>query len=135
MTRYLLDTDIVSDLIRNPQGKVARKIKAVGESRICTSVIVACELKFGALKRGSEALESRLRTVLDLLEVLPFEASADDCYALIRCQLERAGTPVGGNDLLVAAHAMSLGLTVVTNNSAEFGRIQNLQSANWLAEN
>ena len=130
--RYLLHTNIVSDLVRNPQGQAAKRIRKVGEFRVCTSIIVAAELRYGAAKKGSERLTAQLEAVLGVLEVLPFESPADVTYGLLRAQLDSAGTPIGGNDLLIAAHAVSLGHTVVTDNASEFGRIQGLRYENWL---
>lgn len=129
--RYLLDTNVVSDIIRNPQGPVAQRV-AAHEDQVCTSVIVAAELRFGAAKRGSERLTVRLERVLDELVVLPFDKPADVAYAHIRLQLEAAGTPIGGNDLLIAAQALSLGYVIVTDNEREFRRTPGLEVENWL---
>ena len=130
--RYLLDTSIVSDLIRNPQGKVAQHIRRVGEAQVCTSIIVAAELRYGANKKGSPKLSSQLELVLGALEILPVETPADAEYGALRTQLERAGTPIGANDLLIAAQALALGYTVVSDNDKEFSRIQHLRCENWL---
>lgn len=133
--RYLLDTNIVSDLIRAPQGRAAKRIQVVGEALVRTSIIVAAELRFGARKRGSPRLTERLEAVLAVMEVVPFEAPADEVYGQIRARLERAGTPIGGNDLLIAAHAMALGDTIVTDNEREFARVEGLSVENWLRGN
>jgi len=130
--RYLLDTNIVSDLIRNPQGKVAQHVRRVGETEVCTSIIVAAELRYGATKKGSPRLSSQLEAVLGALEVLPLETPADTTYGTLRTRLERAGTPIGGNDLLIAAHALALGYTVVTDNDKEFTRVGAIRCENWL---
>ena len=130
--RYLLDTNIVSDLVRNPQGTVARHIRRVGETKVCTSVIVAAELRYGAAKKASQRLSSQVDAVLGALEVLPLEVPADAAYGLLRTRLEKGGTPMGGNDLLIAAQAISLGYTIVTANEREFARIKNLRRENWL---
>ena len=132
--RYLLDTNIVSDLVRNPQGRVTQRIRAVGEAQVCTSIIVAAELRYGAAKRGSARLTAQLGAVLETLDVLPFEAPADVTYALIRARLEEKGQPIGGNDLLIAAQAGALGHVVVTDNEREFARINGLTCENWLRE-
>jgi tRNA(fMet)-specific endonuclease VapC len=132
LTAYLLDTNIVSDLIRNPQGQVARRIREVGEALVHTSIIVAAELRFGATKRGSPRLTAQLEAVLGALDVLPYEAPADAIYGKIRTGLEQAGTPIGGNDLLIAAQAMALGYTIVTDNEAEFACVTGLPRENWL---
>jgi tRNA(fMet)-specific endonuclease VapC len=130
--RYLLDTNIVSDLIRNPQGPVAQHIRRVGETQICTSIIVAAELRYGATKKGSLRLTAQLEAVLGALDILPFETPADAAYGLIRTQLEQAGRPIGGNDLLIAAQAIALGYTLVTDNEGEFARVDGLPRENWL---
>ena len=132
--RFLLDTNIVSDLVRNPQGRVAQKIRQVGERRVCTSIIVASELRYGAAKRQSVRLAAQLEAVLGALEVLPFEAPADATYGMLRARLEKAGRPVGGNDLLIAAQTVALGYTIVSDNEREFARIPGLPHENWLRQ-
>ena len=134
MKHYLLDTNIVSDLIRNPQGRVTQRIREVGESQVCTSIIVAAELRYGATKRGSQRLTAQLEAVLGVLEVLPFETPADAAYGLLRTRLEQAGQPIGGNNLLIAAQAIALRHTMVTDNEREFARIEDLPCENWLRE-
>jgi tRNA(fMet)-specific endonuclease VapC len=130
--RHLLDTNIVSDLVRNPQGRIAARIAEVGEDAVCTSVIVAAELRYGAAKKGSERLTTQVERVLAALTILPFEEPADVAYGKLRTQLEAAGTPIGGNDMLIAAHAMSSACTLVTDNEREFARIGELNVLNWL---
>ncbi len=135
--RYLLDTNIVSDLVRNPQGKVARHVRAVGEKHVCTSIIVAAELRYAAdkkraAKKGSPRLSSQLDAVLGALEILPFETPADASYGLLRTRLEQAGTPIGANDLLIAAQTLALGYIIVTDNEREFSRVKGLRLQNWL---
>jgi tRNA(fMet)-specific endonuclease VapC len=130
--RYLLDTKVVSDLVRNPRGKVAARIADVGEESVCTSIIVAAELRYGAARKGSERLLAQLVTVLGALEILPFEKPAEITYGDLRARLEAAGKPIGGNDMLIAAHAISLGLTIVTENEREFSRVEGLPFENWL---
>jgi tRNA(fMet)-specific endonuclease VapC len=132
--RYLLDTNIVSDLVRRPQGRVAKRIGEVGEANVCTSIIVAAKLRFGASKKGSARLTAQLEAVLGVLEVLPFEAPADAVYGVLRARLEQLGQPIGGNDLLIAAQTLALGYTLVTDNEREFRRISELACENWLRE-
>jgi tRNA(fMet)-specific endonuclease VapC len=131
-TRYLLDTNILSDLIRSPRGQVAARIAQVQEDNVCTSLIVASELRFGAAKRGSERLSRQLEVVLAVIDVLPLQTPSDRHYADLRLTLERAGTPIGPNDMLIAAHALSLGATLVTANLREFRRVPGLSVVNWL---
>lgn len=130
--RYLLDTNIVSDLVRHPQGRIADHIRKVGEAQVCTSIIVAAELRYGAAKKGSPRLTTQLEAVLGSLSVLALETPADAAYGSIRARLEAAGRPIGGNDLLIAAHAMAVGCIVVTDNESEFARIDGLPRENWL---
>jgi tRNA(fMet)-specific endonuclease VapC len=130
---YLLDTNIVSALIRNPQGPVTRRIARVGEEKVCTSIIVAAELRFGAAKKASPKLAEQLERVLAALPVLALEPDADRRYGELRAELERSGTPIGANDMLIAAHALALGLTLVTDNTSEFQRVTGLPVKNWLA--
>ena len=129
---YLLDTNIVSDLIRNPQGRVADHIRRVGEASVCTSIIVAAELRYGAAKKDSPRLAEQVHAVLGAFDIVAFEARADTAYGLLRVRLEQMGKPVGGNDLLIAAQAVALGLTIVTDNEREFARIDGLPCENWL---
>ncbi len=132
MTRYLLDTNILSDLIRNPQGRAARRIAKAGEDNVCTSIIVAAELRYGCAKSGSARLRLAVEELLNEIDVLPFEAPADADYGAIRAALETAGTPIGGNDLLIAAHAKALGATIVSANTSEFRRVSGVKVENWL---
>src|SRR5215469_725819 len=130
--RYLLDTNVVSDLVRNPQGKVAQHIRKVGETQVCTSIIVAAELRYGAAKKGSPRLSAQLEAVLGAIDVRPFEAPADATYGLLRSRLEQFGRPIGGNDLLIAAQTVAMGLCIVTDNEREFAKIKGLPRENWL---
>ena len=130
--RFLLDTNVVSNLIREPQGRVADRIKALGENRICTSIIVAAELRYGAARMTSPRLSVQVEAVLNVIDILPFDSPDDEAYGLIRTQLELAGTPIGGNELLIAAQAMTLDYTLVTDNENEFARISGLRIENWL---
>jgi tRNA(fMet)-specific endonuclease VapC len=129
----MLDTNIISDLIRNPQGKAARRIAKVGEDNVCTSIIVAAELRYGSAKSGSKRLRKAVEDLLGEISVLPFDDPADAEYGGIRSELEAAGKPIGGNDLLIAAHASATGATIVTANTNEFKRIRGLNVENWLA--
>lgn len=132
MTRYLLDTNIISDLIRNPQGKAAKRIVKVGEDKICTSIVVAAELRYGCAKSGSKKLLGAVEDVLAEIDVLPFDVPADAEYGEIRAGLEAVGKPIGGNDLLIAAHALATEAIIVTANADEFKRVRGLKVENWL---
>jgi tRNA(fMet)-specific endonuclease VapC len=133
LTRYMLDTHIISDLIRNPQGKAAKRIARAGEHNICTSIIVAAELRYGCVKSGSKRLLKAIEDLLGEIDVLPFDVPADAQYGSIRSELEAAEKPIGSNDLLIAAHARTTGVTLVTANLKEFKRIDGLNVENWLA--
>ena len=133
MTRYMLDTNIISDLIRNPQGRAAKRIAKVGEGNICTSIIVAAELRYACAKSGSKRLLKAVEDLLGEIKLLPFDVPADAEYGGIRSELEAAGKPIGGNDLLIAAHAYATGATIVTDNTDELKRIRGLNVENWLA--
>ena len=130
--KYLLDTNIVSDLVRNPQGDVFRQILKAGAGRVCTSILVACELRYGACKKGSAKLTEQLEAVLSALPVLPLESDVDRHYADIRTELEQRGIPIGANDLLIAAHARAKALTLITANNREFDRVPGLSTKSWL---
>jgi tRNA(fMet)-specific endonuclease VapC len=130
--RYLLDTNIVSDLVRNPRGTVARRLALSGEKSICTSIIVAAELRYGAAKSGSARLASQLEAILGAIEILALEAPADVSYGILRAELERSGRLIGPHDLLIAAQALASGHTIVTDNEREFSRVKGLSIENWL---
>lgn len=129
---WLLDTNALSELIRNPGGPMVRRLSAEAADAVCTSIVVACELRFGARRKGSAVLTQRVERLLATMVVLPFDEPADEHYADIRAVLERAGTPIGSNDLFIAAHARSRGLTLVTHNLREFERVPGLKVADWL---
>src|SRR5262249_37403469 len=101
----------------------------MGEASVCTSIIVAAELRCGATKRGTARLLAQLDAVLGALEVLPFEAPADGVYGVLRARLEQAGQPI---DLLIAAQVISLGCVLVTDNEREFAPIDEISRENWL---
>jgi tRNA(fMet)-specific endonuclease VapC len=122
----MLDTNIISDLIRNPQGRAAKRIAKVGEDKICTSIIVAAELRYGCAKSGSKRLFKAVEDLLGEIDVLPFDTPADTDYGGIRSEL------IGANDLLIAAHAYATGATIVTAITDEFRRIRGLKVENWL---
>lgn len=132
--RFLLDTNILSSLIRDPHGRIAERIKTVGETSVCTSIIVAAELRYGAAKKASGKLTSQVAAVLGAIDILPFDSPADESYGAIRAKLELAGASIGGNDLIIAAQALTLGLTLVTDNVQEFSRVDRLRIENWLRD-
>jgi len=130
---YLLDTNILSDLIKRPTGTVARKIASLDSDEMCcSSVIVACELRYGAFKKNAPALTVKVNQLLDTIALLPLDLEVQYKYAELRTALEKSGTAIGSNDLLIAAHALTLNLIVVTANEREFSRVPELIVENWL---
>lgn len=132
---YLLDTNIVSHMMRNANGQAMRRVQALmaaGDgSQICTSAVVGCELLFGIHRIDSPRWRARYAEAMSLLTVMPLDDSVCEPYARIRTALERAGTPIGANDCLIAAHALALGATLVSAD-VEFQRVQGLKTENWL---
>ena len=129
---YLLDTNVRSHLVRQPQGPVAAHIADVGEANVLTSVIVACELRYGAARRGSKKLTRQVEAVLSAMTIKPLESDVERVYASIRVALERKGTPIGAHDMLIAAHARTIDAVCVTDNVAEFKRVPALKVENWV---
>jgi tRNA(fMet)-specific endonuclease VapC len=129
----MLDTNIISDLVRNPAGKVAKKIRKVGDDNLCVSIVTSAELRFGCIKRGSPRLTETIEQILAELEIVALDHPADAEYGRIRHELEQAGKPIGPNDMLIAAHALCLGVVLVTANASEFKRVRGLKVENWLA--
>ena len=134
-TLYLLDTNIISDMMRNPRGitnkQLAARIAKVSGLRVCTSAIVDCEVHFGLRRKASLKLEKAYAELLQIVDVLPLDLQVTPHYAQLRTYLEAAGTPIGANDTLIAAHALALGATLVTAD-VEFTRVPGIQVENWL---
>ncbi|MCJ2080808.1 type II toxin-antitoxin system VapC family toxin [Methylobacterium sp. J-090] len=130
--RYLLDTNILSALVRAPDGPLRDAIARVGEQNVYTSVIVASELRFGAAKKGSERLSRQVDAVLNAVTIASLSVPVDRTYAELRRKLEADGTPIGANDLLIASHAICDGSVLVTDNVGEFSRVPMLDIENWL---
>jgi tRNA(fMet)-specific endonuclease VapC len=129
--RYLLDTNVLSHLVRWPN-ELKNKIAAAGEDGVCTSIVAAGELRVGALKKKSPRLTARVDELLETLDVMPLDGDADGIYAAVRARLEASGRPIGGNDYWIAAHAIAMGCTLVTDNVQKFRRVANLRVENWL---
>lgn len=127
----MLDTNALSELIRNPHGPLAHKLNGLDADAVCTSIVAACELRFGAQRKGSAPLTRRVEQLLQALTVLPLDAPADEHYADIRATLEHSGTPIGSHDLFIAAHARSRGMTQLTRNLREFQRVPGLAVEDW----
>jgi len=131
--RYLLDTNIISDMVRNPAGRAATALAKTGDQQVCTSIIVACELRYGLARRGSMRLTNQVETVLSGLPVLAFETPAERHYGALRAELTAMGQPIGHNDCFIAAHALTLDVVLVTDNTRDFCRVPTLRVENWLA--
>ncbi len=127
----LLDTNVISRLVRRPGGDVARRIAALEPGSFGISVIVAAALRYGAERRGSARLTAQLEAILAAVDMLPLEEGVAGYYGRIRAGLERNGTPIGHNDLLIAAHALALGATLATANVNEFHRVPGLAIDDW----
>ncbi|MER8975414.1 MULTISPECIES: type II toxin-antitoxin system VapC family toxin [unclassified Mesorhizobium] len=132
MMRFMLDTNIVSDMIRNPAGKAASAVLRVGDAAVCTSIVVASELRYGCVKKRSAKLHKKVEELLAEIPVLPLDVPVDAEYGAIRAELEGRGQTIGQNDLFIAAHARALGTTLVTANTGDFNRIKGLKVENWL---
>ena len=130
--QYLLDTNILSALVRSPRGPVAQAIARVGETAVFTSIVVSAELRFGVEKSGSPRLLRQVEAVLSALDIRPIEQPVDAHYAILRWQLERTGQSIGPNDMLIAAQALQEAATLVTANVGEFSRVPGLVVENWL---
>lgn len=134
MTRlYMLNTNIVSELARNPRGEIARRIAAVGPDAVCVSIVTAAELRYGCAKKGSQRLSAHIEAILGAVQVVALDVPVDTEYGGIRAGLEAAGRPIGPNDLFIASHARALGAILVTANIGEFERVPALEVENWLA--
>lgn len=133
--RYLLDTNILSDMMRTPEGRAAQRFRSllVGDESVhlCTSVIVQCELLFGLRRRTQPRWHTQYQRLMDSLDVMPLQADAVLHYAQLRAHLESAGTPLSPNDLLIVAHALALDATLVSADVA-FARVRGLTLENWL---
>ena len=134
----MLDTNIISDLMRNPKGPSNQRLQhlmaTLPDLKVCTSLVVDCEVSFGLLRKPSKLLQQAYADLLQVIEIMPLGLSASGHYAHIRTYLERLGTPIGPNDTLIAAHALALDCTLVTGNEAEFRRVPGLRVENWLVE-
>lgn len=128
----MLDTNIVSELARDPQGRVSERIAEVGSDAVCVSIVVAAELRFGCAKKRSMRLTAQIEAILESISVLALDVPVDAEYGRIRNELKFAGTPIGPNDMLIAAHALAVGAVIVTANVGEFSRVRGLNVENWI---
>ena len=129
----MLDINIISDLLRNPDGSASKRIADVGPDSICVSIITAAELRYFCAKKGAVKLLAHVEAILESVQVLSFEVPADVEYGAIRVELEAAGKHLGPNDLLIAAHACAVGATLVTADTDKFSRVRSLRVENWVS--
>jgi len=130
--RYMLDTNIVAYAKNNRPEVVYERMSRFDPEDLCVSVITLAELEYGVFNSSSpERNQLALTLFLANIEVVPFDDDAAVEYGRIRADLKRKGTPIGANDLMIAAHAKSLGVTLVTNNTREFERVEGLMLEDW----
>jgi tRNA(fMet)-specific endonuclease VapC len=132
--RFMLDTDICIYVIKRRPEAVLNALLQHEAAGVGLSIVTVCELAYGAAKSGSARNQAALRQFLEPLEVAVFDPAAAMAYARVRSHLEAAGTPIGPLDTLIAAHALALGVTLVSNNLREFERVPGLKLANWADE-
>ena len=132
MPRYLLDTNILSDVIKNPQGIAAQHMARLDQNDLLTSIIVAAEMRYGIEKKKSPVLTERVELLLQIINVVALDRDADRFYGQLRMQLEQQGEIIGTNDLLIAAHTLALDAILITDNIRKFKRIKGLKVENWL---
>ena len=130
MPQYMLDTDTVGFALRG-QGRVAARLLEHRPSELCVSSITLAELRYGAERRRSRRLHRLISTFVDAIEIMPFDQSAASRFATVAAALARRGEPIGTFDTLMAAHALSLRQTFVTNNTRHFARVAGLATENW----
>lgn len=130
--RYLLDTNVCIDYLTGRYPSVAARLRALGPLDVCLSSVVVAELRYGADKSVHPRRNHRLLdALLGEIPCRAFDASASSSYGKVRSDLERDGRPIGPNDMLIAAHALALGLVLVTDNVREFRRVPRLGLENW----
>ncbi len=129
---YLLDTNILSEVIKHPSGETATRLKMLPHESIVTSVVVSCELMFGAEKKGSATLKQRVNALLRAIVVLPLAGPEfSEVYSKTRVAMEKKGDVISAHDLLIACQALSVNATVVTRNIREFSRVPGLRVQSW----
>jgi tRNA(fMet)-specific endonuclease VapC len=131
--RYLLDTNICIYIAKNRPDTVLKRFQQLGVGEVAMSVITHGELCFGACKsRRREEAQKALREIATMIPILPLTSKVGERYGEIRSELEKSGRPIGNNDMWIAAHALALGVVLVTNNAREFERIPDLEAENWV---
>ena len=128
---YMLDTNIVAFAKNNRPEVVLERMRRFDPGDLCISVVTLAELEYGVFNSSNpERNQLALTLFLANIDVIPFDDAAVE-YGRIRADLRRKGTPIGANDLMIAAHAKSLGMTLVTNNTREFSRVEGLMLEDW----
>jgi tRNA(fMet)-specific endonuclease VapC len=129
---YMLDTNILSALVDSPDGVVSQRVERAGSRNICTSIVAAGEIRYGVMRKNSRRLSDLVEQLLRRIRIDPLSMPADREYGRIRSILEKAGTLISGNDMLIAAHALATDSVLVTDNVKEFSRVPGLKIENWL---
>ena len=127
----MLDTDSVSFALRG-EGRVAARVLDHRPSELCISSLTLAELRFGAQAKRSRKLHGLIESFTSAIAVAPFDRAAADRFGVLAARLKDEGRPIGSLDTLIAAHALTLGLTLVTNNTKHFTRVPGLKTANWV---
>jgi tRNA(fMet)-specific endonuclease VapC len=128
---YLLDTNILSNMVLDPKGPAALKAATLSNTEVAISIVVASEIRFGLARNESMRSAHVVKAMLEALTVLPLEKPADEHYGTIRADLERRGKALGPNDMLIAAHALALDATLVSDD-AGFAEVAGLKLENWM---
>jgi tRNA(fMet)-specific endonuclease VapC len=129
--KFMLDTDSVSFALRG-HGRVGARLVEHVPSQVCISAVTAAELRFGAERRDSKKLRRLIETFTSTVSVMPFDDECAAAFGKVASRLVEKGRPIGNYDALIAAHAMALGVTLVTNNEKHFGQVEGLKVANWV---
>ena len=129
---YLLDTNVIAELAKNPRGPTAKRLSALSEGEFGINPIIASEIEYGLMKRGSRRLREHIEAILSAIVVFDLPSNIAEHYGRIRLELERQGTPIGPNDLVIAAHASASNLVLITNNEREFRRVSSITVESWI---
>ena len=130
---YLLDTNVIGEIARNPRGHTANRVSSLSADQFGINPIVSCEIEYGLAKRGSAQLRRQIEAIMSAVPVFDLPSDIASHYGRIRVALEEQGNPIGPNDLLIAAHGIASDLIVITGNEREFLRVKNLRVENWLS--
>lgn len=132
--KYLLDTDTFSEIVKGNNSAVVKRMAAIRVSDVALSVITRGEIMLGLqLKAPKAVAKKRLERLLDMIDTLPLTSEVAEHYGQLRARLRQQGTPIGPNDLWIAAHALALDLTLVSNNTREFSRVRGLNLESWVS--